>query len=131
MRDDDKYEFVKNVLFAGLQTRNTCLDSPLTPHVSPEEFRTVIDRCEATQTEVIGIEVFDVSKKPVEMIDVVISPEPGLDWARQITGKYTGQPGVTLCATFRMENEPPPGTDDVSLMQALGGVAAEPDGEER
>ncbi len=77
-----------NDLFDGLTNLNTGFDSPLIPHVSPQDFETVLDRCAASGTEFIDVEVFDADHV---LLQVEIAPEDGLDWARKLGRKYAGQ----------------------------------------
>jgi len=50
--------FLRKFVYAGLPDLNTGFDSPLICHFSPEDFLTVIDRCEALHVSIFGIEVF-------------------------------------------------------------------------
>jgi hypothetical protein len=49
---------LREVIYTGLTDLNTGFDSALIGHFSAEDFLIVIDRCEALNVEVIGIEVF-------------------------------------------------------------------------
>jgi hypothetical protein len=63
----------------------------------------VLDRCEALNVEVIGIEVFTTDVEPpskVRMVNIEISPAPGYDWARRFVREYMEESGVTISATF-------------------------------
>ncbi|MGB8480814.1 MAG: hypothetical protein WCE63_18575 [Acidobacteriaceae bacterium] len=132
MELDEKYRFVLDVLFAGLTNRNIGFDSSLIPHVSPEDFQIVLDRCEETGAGICGIEIFDFSRwekyHRVDFLDVVIRPEEGLDWARRLVRQYADQPNISVCATFYSPEdvEAHQGNPDwhkqyVDLEEALGG----------
>lgn len=88
--------FLFDVVFTGLENRNTGFDSSLICHVSPEDFLEVIDRCERLEIEIYGIEVFS----GVELLKVEICPSNDFAWARRLTGKYVDREDVTVCATF-------------------------------
>lgn len=112
MRDeaklDAKHRFLFDHVFNGLKNLNTGFDSPLIPHVSPDDFGTVLERCIKSGAEVLGVEVFDVSNWPagkVEMLEVEISPEEESEWVRRLVRKYAGQPNITFCATFYIPEE--------------------------
>jgi hypothetical protein len=96
MGSDEKYQPLHDVVFSGLENRNSGFDSPLICHVSPIDFGKVIDRCANLNVEIIGIEVFS---SKAELLEIEISPEPGLDWARRMVGKYQERSGVTFCAS--------------------------------
>jgi hypothetical protein len=100
---DDR--FLREVIYAGLTNLNTGFDSPLIGHFSPEEFLIVLDRCEALNVEVIGIEVFTTDVEPpskVQMVDIEISPVPGYDWARRFVREYMEESGIAISVTFDM-----------------------------
>jgi hypothetical protein len=103
LRSEKEDRFLQEVLYAGLTDLNTGFDSPLIGHFSPEEFLIVLDRCEALNVEVIGIEVFTTHVEPpskVQMVDIEISPVPGYDWARRFVREYMEESGITISATF-------------------------------
>jgi hypothetical protein len=103
LKFEKENRFKREVINAGLKDPNTGFDSPLASHSSPEDFLTVIDRCESLSVRVIGIEVFttDVeSPSKVQMVDIEISPEPGYDWARRLVRKYMQKSDITISATF-------------------------------
>jgi hypothetical protein len=58
LRFEQYRQFLRRVIYAGLKDLNSGFDSPLIGHSSPEDFLTVIDRCESLNVDVIGIEVF-------------------------------------------------------------------------
>jgi hypothetical protein len=58
LRFEQRNQFEREVLYAGLTELNTGFDSPLVGHFSPVDFFTVIDHCESLSVRVIGIEVF-------------------------------------------------------------------------
>jgi hypothetical protein len=96
--------FLREVIYDGLTDLNTGFDSPLIGHFSPEDFLTVIDRCESLNVRVIGIEVFTTDVEPpwkVQMLWIEISPEDGgYDWARRSVRKYMERSDITISATF-------------------------------
>jgi hypothetical protein len=103
LRSEKEDRFLQEVLYAGLTDLNTGFDSPLIGHFSPEEFLIMLDRCEALNVEVIGIEVFTTDVEPpskVQMVDIEISPVPGYDWARRFVREYMEESGITISATF-------------------------------
>src|ERR1700682_2837515 len=81
------HRFMEEVVYAGLKNLNTGFDSPLISHFSPDEFGTVIDRCEPLNVSVIGIEVFEVISGTAELLEVEISPEEGFEWTRRLVQK--------------------------------------------
>jgi hypothetical protein len=98
-----KNRFEREVLYAGLFDLNIGFDSPLVGHFCPEDFLTVIDRCEALRVEVIGIEVFTTDVEPpgkVGLLEIEISPEEGYDWTRRLIREYMQRSYITICATF-------------------------------
>jgi hypothetical protein len=103
LRSEKEDRFLQEVIYTGLTDLNTGFDSPLIGHFSPEEFLIVLDRCEALNVEVIGIEVFTTDVEPpskVQMVDIEISPVPGYDWARRFVREYMEESGITISATF-------------------------------
>jgi hypothetical protein len=103
LRSEKEDRFLQEVLYAGLTDLNTGFDSPLIGRFSPEEFLIVLDRCEALNVEVIGIEVFTTDVEPpskVQMVNIEISPVPGYDWARRFVREYMEESGITISATF-------------------------------
>lgn len=129
---DEKYRFIHDALFAGLTNRNAGFDSPLIPHVSTEDFEIVLHRCEETGAGICGIEIVDVNRwekdRQADFLDVVISPEEGLGWARRSVRPYASQPHITICASFFTPEEEAahkadPGwrKESVDLEEALGG----------
>jgi hypothetical protein len=100
LKFEREHQYEREVLYAGLTNLNTGFDSPLVEHFSPEEFLIVIDRCEALNVKVIGIEVFTTDVEPpyeAGLEDIEISPVPGDDWARRWVRKYM-TPAITICA---------------------------------
>jgi hypothetical protein len=97
MKFDDDHRFMQEFVFAELKKLNTGFDSPLIHHVSPSGLRRG-DRSLRTPacSRVIGIEVF---ASDLDLLEVEISPESGLGWARRLGG-YLNRPDVTFCATF-------------------------------
>jgi hypothetical protein len=79
LKSEQENHFKREVLYVGLKDLNHGLDSPLIGHFSPGDFPVVIDRCEALNVGVIGIEMVtsDV-EQPVKMqlLKIEISPEP-------------------------------------------------------
>jgi hypothetical protein len=105
LRSEKEDRFLREVICAGLTDLNTGFDSPLIGHFSPEDFLTVIDRCESLGVEIIGVEVFTTDVEPpakAGLEDIEISPVPGYDWARRLVRKYMETPAITICATFRV-----------------------------
>jgi hypothetical protein len=106
LKFDQKNRFEREVIYAGLTDLNTGFDSDLIGHFSPEDFLIVIDRCEALNVEVIGIEVFTTDVEPpwkVGFLEVKISPEyGGYDWARRLVREYMERSDITICATFKV-----------------------------
>jgi hypothetical protein len=103
LRFEKEDRFMREVIYAGLTDLNTGFDSPLIGHFSPEDFLIVIDRCEALNVRVIGIEVHTIDPEPgstIELVDIEISPEEGYDWPRRLVRKYQGRSDITICATF-------------------------------
>jgi hypothetical protein len=103
LKFERKNQFEREVLYAGLPDLNTGFDSDLIGHFSPEDFLTVIDRCEPLAVQVIGIEVFTTNVElPAKagLEDIEISPVPGYDWARRLVRKYMERTDITSCATF-------------------------------
>lgn len=100
IRDSYLFEYV----YPGLLNLNTGFDSPKIAHFSPANFARVIDRCEAMGITINGIEAFDISSRPVEMLAVLFADEGelGLGWAQRIVGLYAEKPNVTLSATFNI-----------------------------
>jgi hypothetical protein len=97
--------FLRRVIYAGLKDLNTGFDSPLICHFSPEDFLTVIDRCESLNVEVIGIEVFTTDVEPpwkAGLVDIQISPLPGYDWPRRLVQEYQESSRISICATFKV-----------------------------
>jgi hypothetical protein len=96
--------FLREVIYDGLTDLNTGFDSPLIGHFSPEDFLTVIDRCESLNVRIIGIEVFTTDVDPpwkVKMLWIEISSEDGgYDWARRSVRKYMERSDITISATF-------------------------------
>lgn len=132
MELEEKRRFIHEVLYAGVTNRHTGFDSPLIPHVSPEDFEIVLDHCTETGAGVCGIEIFDVSRwerdHQVDVLDVVIRPEEGLEWAHLLVREYAGQPNITVCASFYTPDEemalrtnPDWRKQCVDLEEALGG----------
>jgi hypothetical protein len=100
---EEDHRFLREVIYAGLTDLNTGFDSPLIGHFSPEDFLTVIDRCEALNVRVIGVEVFTTDVEPpwkVGLLGVEISPEDGYDWPRRLVREYQERSDITICATF-------------------------------
>lgn len=103
LKFEKDHQFLREVVFAGLQDVNTGFDSPLISHFSPTEFLIVIDRCESLRIRVIGIEVCTTEVEPpwkAALLEVEISPEDGYNWARQLVRRYQGKPDITVSATF-------------------------------
>jgi hypothetical protein len=91
LRFEQRNQFEREVLYAGLTELNTGFDSPQAGHFSPVDFLTVIERCESLSVRVIGIEVFTTDVEPpskVQMVDIEISPEEGYDWSRRLVREY-------------------------------------------
>jgi hypothetical protein len=108
LRFEQRNQFEREVLYAGLTEVNTGFDSPLVGHFSPVDFFTVIDRCESLSVGVIGIEVFTTDVEhpsKVQMVDIEISPVPGYDWARRLVRKYMEKSDITMSATFDVSDE--------------------------
>lgn len=133
MESDKKHRFIHEILFAGLVNRNTGFDSLFIPHVAPEDFLFVIDRCEETGAGICGVEIFEVSRweqdHQVDFVGVWIRPEEGLDWARALAREHSHKPAITVCATFNTPEEEAayrsnPGwkQQDVDLGEAIGGI---------
>jgi hypothetical protein len=103
LRFEQYRQFLRRVIYAGLEDLNTGFDSLLIGHSSPEDFLTVIDRCESLNVDVIGIEVFTTDVEPpwrAELVDIEISPAPGYDWPRRLVREYLDRSDITICATF-------------------------------
>jgi hypothetical protein len=71
LRFEKEDRFLREVIYAGLTDLNTGFDSPLIGHFSPEDFLVVIDRCEALNVRVIGIEVHTIDPEPVSTMELV------------------------------------------------------------
>jgi hypothetical protein len=96
-------QFLRRVIYAGLKDLNTGFGSLLIGHSSPEDFLTVIDRCESLNVDVIGIEVFTTDVEPpwkAGLVDIEVSPAPGYDWPRRLVREYLDRSDITICATF-------------------------------
>jgi hypothetical protein len=105
LKFEQENRFEREVLYAGLADLNTGFDSDLVRHFSPEDFLIVIDRCEALNVEVIGIEVFTTDVEPpgkAGLVEIEISPVPGYEWARRLVRKYQGRSDITICASFEV-----------------------------
>jgi hypothetical protein len=105
LRSEKEDRFLREIICAGLTDLNTGFDSPLIGHFSPEDFHTMIDRCESLGVEIIGVEVFTTDVEPpykAGLEDIEISPVPGYDWARRLVRKYMQTPAITICATFNV-----------------------------
>ena len=103
LKFEKEHRFLRDVIYAGLTDLNTGFDSPLIGHFSPEDFLTVIDRCESLNVRIIGIEVFTTDVEPpwkVGLLEVEISPEDGYDWPRRLVRKYWDRSDITICASF-------------------------------
>ncbi len=103
LKFEEEHRFLRDVIYAGLTDLNTGFDSPLIGHFSPEDFLTVIDRCESLNVRIIGIEVFTTDVEPpwkVGLLEVEISPEDGYDWPRRLVRKYWDRADITICASF-------------------------------
>jgi hypothetical protein len=95
--------FLVERVFAGLANLNTGFDGASIVHVSPEDFCTVIDRCQNLQVAFFGIEAFSTDVEPpwkVAFLEVEISPGQGYEWARDMVRRYKGRLDVTICATY-------------------------------
>jgi hypothetical protein len=103
LKFEQGHRFLRQVIYAGLTDLNTGFDSPLISHFSPEDFLIVIDRCEALNVRIIGIEAFTKDVEPpwkVGLVEIEISPEDGYDWGRRLVRKYQDRNDVSICATF-------------------------------
>lgn len=103
LKSENENRFLREMIYAGLTDLNTGFDSALIGHLSPEDFLTVIDRCESLYVRIIGVEVFttDVeSAWKVGLLEVEISPEDGYDWSRRLVREYQNRPEITICASF-------------------------------
>jgi hypothetical protein len=90
LRFEQRNQFEREVLLAGLTELNTGFDSPLVGHFSTADCSTVIGRCESLNVRVIKIEVFTTDVEPpskVQMVEIEISPEEGYDWTRRLVRK--------------------------------------------
>jgi hypothetical protein len=67
------------------------------PGLSPEDFETIRDHCDASRIQVQGVEVFDVDHA---ILQGEIASDASLDWARKLARKLAGQNGVIICASF-------------------------------
>jgi hypothetical protein len=92
--------FQREVLYAGLTDLNTGFDSDLIGHFSPHDFGIVIDRCEASEVHINGIEVSRIVSGGLEFLDVEIAPDDGFAWARQLVKRYRNRTRITFSATF-------------------------------
>jgi hypothetical protein len=100
---EEEHRFLREVIYAGLTDLNTGFDSPLIGHFSPEDFLTVIDRCESLDVSIIGVEVFTTEVEPpwkVGLLRFEISPEDGYDWPRRLVLEYQERSHISICATF-------------------------------
>jgi hypothetical protein len=103
LKFDEDHRFVRDVIYAGLTDLNTGFDSPLICHFSPEDFLTMIDRCESLNVRIIGVEVFttDVALPwKVGLLQVEISSEDGYHWSRRLVRDYQERSDITICASF-------------------------------
>jgi hypothetical protein len=103
LKFEEDHRFLREVIYAGLTDLNTGFDSPMIGHFSPEDFLTVIDRCEALNVRVIGVEVFTTDVEPpwkVGLLEVEISPQDGYDWPRRLVREYQERSDITICASF-------------------------------
>jgi hypothetical protein len=69
LKFEEDHRFLREVIYAGLTDLNTGFDSTLIAHFSPENFLTVIDRCESLNVRVLGIEVFSTGAQPPGHVD--------------------------------------------------------------
>jgi hypothetical protein len=103
LKFDEDHRFVRDVIYAGLTDLNTGFDSPLICHFSPEDFLTMIDRCESLSVRIIGVEVFTTDVAPpwkVGLLQVEISPEDGYHWSRRLVRDYQERSDINICASF-------------------------------
>jgi hypothetical protein len=103
LKFEEENRFLREVIYAGLTDLNRGLDSPLIGHFSPEDFLTVIDRCESLNVRIIGIEVFTTDVEPpwnVGLLGIEISHEDGYDWPRRVVQQYQERSDVTIGASF-------------------------------
>ena len=106
LKFEQSHRFLREVIYAGLTNLNTGFDSESISHFSPQDFLTVIDRCESLNVSLNGIEVFTTDVEPpatAGFLEVEISPEDGgYDWARRLVREYMGISDITVCATFNV-----------------------------
>jgi hypothetical protein len=103
LKFDEDHRFLREVIYAGLTDLNAGFDSPLICHFSPEDFLTVMDRCELLKVRVIAIEVFKIDAEPawkVGLLQVEIPSEDGYDWTRRLVREYQKRSDITICASF-------------------------------
>ena len=103
LKFEEDHRFLREVIYAGLTDLNAGFDSPLICHFSPEDFLTMMDRCESLKVRVIAIEVFTADVAPpckVGLLQVEISAEDGYDWPRRLVREYQKRSDITICASF-------------------------------
>ena len=110
LKFEKENRFLRDVIYAGLTDLNTGFDSPLIGHFSPEDFLTVINRCESLNVRVIGVEIFTTDVGPpwkVGLLGVEISPEDGYDWPRRLVREYQDRSDITICGSFDVSDAAP------------------------
>jgi hypothetical protein len=103
LKFEEQNRFLRQTIYSGLTDLNRGFDSPLIGHFSPEDFLTVIDRCEALNVRIIGIEVITTDVEPpwkVGLLEIEISHEDGYDWQRRVVRQYQERSDLTICGSF-------------------------------
>jgi len=127
-KTDPKYQFLWEVIFRGLEDLNSGFDAPGLPHVSPDDFAIVIERCAKHDVTIIGIEVFDIGSWPIGLLDVCDGR-----YARHLVKSYRNQPGISFCGCFDVGENIPGGKkfqyseELIDLEEALGGKRGQDD----
>jgi hypothetical protein len=110
LKSENENRFLREVIYAGLTDLNIGFDSALIGHFSPEDFLTVIDRCESLYVRIIGVEVFTTDVEPpwkVGLLGVEVSPEEGYDWPRRLVREYQDRSDITICGSFDVSDAVP------------------------
>jgi hypothetical protein len=74
----------------------------LIPHFSPRDFVTVIQRCAKHHVQIIGIEIFDISEWPVQLLEIRNGKH-----ARRLVKAYRNRTGISFAASFDVGDNVP------------------------
>ena len=104
LKSEQKERFTQEVIFAYLKNLNTGFDSLSIPHVSPQDFESVIDRCEFLGVGINGIKVFSTVTWPsehfVSYLGTYFARDQCYKGARQVVATYLEMADLSVCATF-------------------------------